>query len=371
MSKGNEVVLELKNVTKKFKTHNNNMLTACRDISLNFYKGQTLGIVGESGCGKSTLMKMIMQLEEPTDGEIIYRGQNITKLRGEKLRLNRRNIQMVFQDPTTSFNPRMKIRDIICEPLINFGLIKRCERDEVVKKYLDMVELSEDFLHRYPHNMSGGQRQRIGIARALALNPEVIIFDESTSALDVSIQKSIFLHRYPHNMSGGQRQRIGIARALALNPEVIIFDESTSALDVSIQKSILELITKLQRENDITIGFVCHDIALVTQICHQVVVMYLGNIVEIIPGEKLYKYATHPYTKTLISSVFDLNMDFSKKIDCISGDVPSPIDRPIGCPFENCCESAMEICKKQIPKLRELSKNHYIACHLDLGEKNE
>lgn len=324
MSKGNEVVLELKNVTKIFKTHNNNMLTACRDISLNFYKGETLGIVGESGCGKSTLMKMIMQLEDPTDGEIIYRGQNITKLKGEKLRLNRRNIQMVFQDPTTSFNPRMKIRDIICEPLINFGLIKRCERDEVAKKYLDMVELSEDFLHRYPHNMSGGQRQRIGIARALALNPEVIIFDESTSALDVSIQKSI-----------------------------------------------LELITKLQRENDITIGFVCHDIALVTQICHQVVVMYLGNIVEIIPGEKLYKYATHPYTKTLISSVFDLNMDFSKKIDCISGDVPSPIDRPIGCPFENCCESAMEICKKQIPKLRELSKNHYIACHLDLGEKNE
>ncbi|WP_297135506.1 ABC transporter ATP-binding protein [Terrisporobacter sp.] len=324
MSKGNEVVLELKNVTKIFKTHNNNMLTACRDISLNFYKGETLGIVGESGCGKSTLMKMIMQLEDPTDGEIIYRGQNITKLKGEKLRLNRRNIQMVFQDPTTSFNPRMKIRDIICEPLINFGLIKRCERDEVAKKYLDMVELSEDFLHRYPHNMSGGQRQRIGIARALALNPEVIIFDESTSALDVSIQKSI-----------------------------------------------LELITKLQRENDITIGFVCHDIALVTQICHQVVVMYLGNIVEIIPGEKLYKYATHPYTKTLISSVFDLNMDFSKKINCISGDVPSPIDRPIGCPFENCCESAMEICKKQIPKLRELSKNHYIACHLDLGEKNE
>lgn len=324
MSKGNEVVLELKNVTKIFKTHNNNMLTACRDISLNFYKGETLGIVGESGCGKSTLMKMIMQLEDPTDGEIIYRGQNITKLKGEKLRLNRRNIQMVFQDPTTSFNPRMKIRDIICEPLINFGLIKRCERDEVAKKYLDMVELSEDFLHRYPHSMSGGQRQRIGIARALALNPEVIIFDESTSALDVSIQKSI-----------------------------------------------LELITKLQRENDITIGFVCHDIALVTQICHQVVVMYLGNIVEIIPGEKLYKYATHPYTKTLISSVFDLNMDFSKKIDCISGDVLSPIDRPIGCPFENCCESAMEICKKQIPKLRELSKNHYIACHLDLGEKNE
>lgn len=324
MSKGNEVVLELKNVTKKFKTHNNNMLTACRDISLNFYKGETLGIVGESGCGKSTLMKMIMQLEEPTDGEIIYRGQNITKLRGEKLRLNRRNIQMVFQDPTTSFNPRMKVRDIICEPLINFGLIKRCERDEVAKKYLDMVELSEDFLHRYPHNMSGGQRQRIGIARALALNPEVIIFDESTSALDVSIQKSI-----------------------------------------------LELITKLQRKNDITIGFVCHDIALVTQICHQVVVMYLGNIVEIIPGEKLHKYATHPYTKTLISSVFDLNMDFSKKIDCIKGDVPSPIDRPIGCPFENRCESSMEICKKEMPKLRELSKNHYIACHLDLGENNE
>lgn len=324
MSRGSNAILELKNVTKKFKTSDDKVLTACSDISINFYKGETLGIVGESGCGKTTLMKMIMQLEKPTDGEIIYRGENITKLKGEKQRLNRKNIQMVFQDSSTSFNPRMKIRDIICEPLINFNLIRRSQKDEVAKKYLDMVDLPEDFLYRYPHNMSGGQRQRVGIARALTLNPEIIIFDEATSALDVSIQKSI-----------------------------------------------IELISKLQKKNNITIGFVCHDIALVSQFCHQVVVMYLGNIVEIIPGEILQNHCIHPYTKKLISSVFDIHMDYSKKIKCTDEEITNSINRPMGCPFENRCKFSLSICKEERPELRKISKNHYVACHLNKGAENE
>lgn len=319
-----DVILELRNVTKEFNISNNEKLIACKDVSLSFYKGETLGIVGESGCGKSTLMKMIMQLEKPTSGEIIYLDKDITKLKGENLRLNRRNIQMVFQDPNTSLNPKMKIRDIICEPLMNFKLIKRKDKDEVAKKYLNMVDLSEDFLYSYPQNMSGGQRQRIGIARALVLEPEIIILDESTSALDVSIQKSI-----------------------------------------------MELIINIQKQNEITIGFVCHDIALVTEVCHRVAVMYLGEVVEIVNGDKFKSQGVHPYTKMLGSSVFDLNMDYDKKIECIDDEIPSSINRHKGCVFQNRCKYSMNICKSESPKLRKISKNHQVACHLNFIEDNK
>lgn len=322
MLKSKNNILEIRNVTKTFKTSSNETLVACNNIFLNFEEGKTLGIVGESGCGKSTLMKMIVQLEEPTEGQIFYKGEDITKLKGEKLRLNRKNIQMVFQDPTTAFNPRMKVRDIICEPLLNFNLIKKNERDEVAKKYLQMVELPEDFLHRYTHNMSGGQRQRIGIARALALNPKMIIFDESTSALDVSIQKNI-----------------------------------------------IDLINNLQREKNITIGFVCHDISLVADVSDKVAVMYLGNILEILPGRKLQKEGVHPYTKTLVSSVFHLNMDYSKKIKHIDDEAPNSIDIPKGCPFLNRCGYAMEICKSKMPELKKLNREHYVACHINFKNK--
>ena len=191
MLKTKDTVLEIDNIVKEFPVGKNGKMTACNKVSLCFEKGKTLGIIGESGCGKSTLMKIVMQLEKPTSGQILYHGEDITKLKGEKLRQHRRNIQMVFQDPTTAFNPKMKVKDIICEPLLNFGLIKKGEKEEVAKKYLEMVELPAEFMDRYPHNMSGGQRQRIGIARALVLDPEVLILDESTSALDVSIQKNI------------------------------------------------------------------------------------------------------------------------------------------------------------------------------------
>lgn len=320
----NKNILEIRNVTKQFHTSNNKILTACNNISLKFEEGKTLGIVGESGCGKSTLMKMIVQLEDVTSGEILYEGEDITKLKGEKLRQNRRHIQMVFQDPSTAFNPKMKVRDIICEPLLNFNLIKKNQRDDIAKEYLEMVDLPESFSNRYIHNMSGGQRQRIGIARALTLNPKVIILDESTSALDVSIQKNI-----------------------------------------------IDLIKKLQMEKNITIGFVCHDISLVSEVSDKIAVMYLGNIVEVIPSRKLQRQCKHPYTQTLISSVFYLNMDYSKKIENIKDETTDSIDILKGCPFKNRCNHSMEICKDKKPELKLVSKDHYVACHLNAGMKNE
>jgi oligopeptide/dipeptide ABC transporter ATP-binding protein len=317
MSKERELILETKHVTKRFPASNNRMLTACDDISLQFYKGETLGVVGESGCGKSTFMKMIVQLEAPTEGEILFHGQDITKLKGEKLRQSRQHIQMVFQDPSSAFNPKMKIRDIICEPLLNFGKIKRSEKDVVARKYLEMVELPGDFADRYPHNMSGGQRQRVGIARALTLEPELIICDEATSALDVSVQKTV-----------------------------------------------IELIAKLQKEKNISFGFICHDIALVAQMAHQVAVMYLGNIVEVLPGEHLKDIVAHPYSKALIGSIFDVHMDYSKPIESIDSEIPSPLDVPSGCPFQNRCEHCMDKCTKEKPKLKEIGEMHKVACHL-------
>lgn len=317
MSDAKELILEAKHVTKRYPASHGRTLTACNDINLNLYKGQTLGVVGESGCGKSTFMRMVVSLEAPTEGEILYHGQDITKLKGEKLRLHRKNIQMVFQDPTAAFNPKMKIMDIICEPLLNFGLIKKSEKEATARKYLEMVELPGDFAHRFPHNMSGGQRQRVGIARALALKPEIIVCDEATSALDVSVQKTI-----------------------------------------------IELLVKLQKENNIAMGFICHDMALIQSFAHQVAVMYLGNIVEVLPGEKVGADAKHPYTQALIDSVFDLNMDFSKPIESIDSEAPSPLDVPTGCPFQNRCEHCMEICKKERPLLKEIEPDHEVACHL-------
>ena len=298
MSKSKNI-LEIRNVTKKFNTPNNKVLTACDNISLEFEEGKILAIVGESGCGKSTLMKMIVQLENVTSGEILYEGQ----------------------DPNTAFNPRMKVRDIICEPLFNFGLIKKNQRDDIAKEFLEMVDLPKDFSNRYIHNMSGGQRQRIGIARALTLNPKVVIFDESTSALDVLTQKKI-----------------------------------------------IDLIIKLQKEKNITIGLVCHDIHLVSQISDKVAVMYLGNLVEVIPGRKLQEQCKHPYTQTLISSTFHLNMNYSKKIENIK-EAENPIDISKGCPFKNRCKYSIEICKDKKPELKLVSKNHYVACHLNNGEE--
>lgn len=317
MSNEKELIFSAKNVTRKFHADKGKMLVANNDISLDFYKGETLALVGESGCGKSTFMRFLVAMDKPTEGEIYFHGKRLDKMKGEELRQTRRKIQMVFQDPTLSFNPMMKIKDIVCEPLLNFKLIKKSEVDETATRLLEMVELDGSFINRYPHNMSGGQRQRVGIARALALEPEFVVFDEATSALDVSVQKSI-----------------------------------------------IQLMCKIQKETGIAIGFICHDIALVHTMAHRTAVMYLGSIVEEIPGEKLAEEAQHPYTQALIASVFSTDMDFSEPIHELQGEIPSPLDAPPGCPFQNRCVKCMDICKQEKPVLKEVAPEHRVACHL-------
>lgn len=312
-----KVVLEAKDVTKFFNVSQNRKLCANDKVNLTMYEGQTLGIVGESGCGKSTLAKLLIQIEAPTEGEILFKGKNVANLTGEALRQQRKHIQMVFQNPGTAFNPKMKVKNIICEPLLNYGLIKKKEVEQRAIKLLEMVELDSDFANRYPHNMSGGQCQRVGIARALALEPEILICDEATSALDVSVQKNI-----------------------------------------------IDFLIRLQKQKGTSIAFICHDIALVRSLSHQILIMYLGNAIEMIPGAQVGKTKMHPYTNALIDSIFSIDMDFTKPLESMDSEIPSPLNVPPGCPFQNRCTHCMEICKKQKPTLKEVEANHKIACHL-------
>lgn len=312
------VILQIKNLTKKFAAEGGKMLTACDNVTLNAYAGQTLGIIGESGCGKSTLVRTILQIHPASGGEVIFDGQDILKLRGEAARQNRRKIQMVFQDPAAAFNPKMKVKEIVCEPLLNFGLIKKSEVDAKAAELLRMVELPEDFKDRYPHNMSGGQRQRLGIARALSLEPKIVVCDEATSALDVSVQEKI-----------------------------------------------CELLVRLQKEKGITYLFICHDLGLVDLMCHQIAVMYLGNIVEYIGyGRRISTEGMHPYTKALMKSVFKVDFKPGEKIEPLESEIPSPLDLPKGCPFQSRCGQCMEICRSLKPELKEVVPGHFVACHL-------
>ena len=312
------VVLEIKNLTKKFAVDDGRFLTACDNISLKAYAGQTLGIIGESGCGKSTLVRTVLQIHPATSGEVIFEGQDILKLRGEAARQNRRKIQMVFQDPAAAFNPKMKVKEIVTEPLLNFGLIKRSEVDARAAELLQMVELPVEFMDRYPHNMSGGQRQRLGIARALSLEPKIVVCDEATSALDVSVQEKI-----------------------------------------------CELLVRLQKEKGITYLFICHDIGLVDLMCHQVAVMYLGNVVEYIGGgRRISTEGMHPYTKALLKAVFKVDFKPGERIEPLESEVPSPLDLPQGCPFAGRCEFCTDICRQQKPQLKEVAQGHLVACHL-------
>lgn len=315
------VILQIKNLTKKFAAESGKMLTACDNVTLNAYAGQTLGIIGESGCGKSTLVRTILQIHPASGGEVIFDGQDILKLRGKAARQNRRKIQMVFQDPAAAFNPKMKVKEIVCEPLLNFGLIKKSEVDAKAAELLRMVELPEDFKDRYPHNMSGGQRQRLGIARALSLEPKIVVCDEATSALDVSVQEKI-----------------------------------------------CELLVRLQKEKGITYLFICHDLGLVDLMCHQIAVMYLGNIVEYIGyGRRISTEGMHPYTKALMKSVFKVDFKPGEKIEPLESEIPSPLDLPKGCPFQSRCGQCMEICRSEKPELKEVVPGHFVACHLVNG----
>lgn len=315
------VIMEIKNLTKKFAVDGGRFLTACDNISLKAYEGQTLGIIGESGCGKSTLVRTVLQIHPATSGEVIFEGQDILKLRGEAARQNRRKIQMVFQDPTAAFNPKMKVKEIVTEPLLNFGLIKKSEVDAKAAELLTMVELPVEFKDRYPHNMSGGQRQRLGIARALSLEPKIVVCDEATSALDVSVQEKV-----------------------------------------------CELLVRLQKEKNITYLFICHDIGLVDLMCHQVAVMYLGNVVEYIGGgRRISTEGMHPYTKALMKAVFKVDFKPGEKIEPLESEIPSPLDLPQGCPFQSRCEFCQGICRQQKPALKEVAPGHLVACHLVNG----
>ena len=308
-------VLEARQVTKRFPAAHGRTLTACENVSLSLYAGQTLGIVGESGCGKSTFLRLLAGLEQPDSGEVLYEGEKISGLKGKKLREARKHIQMVFQDPAEAFHPRMKVRDIICEPLLNYHILRRQDVPAKAGELLRMVELPEEFAGRFPKDLSGGQRQRVGIARALALEPDILLCDEATSALDVAVQKSI-----------------------------------------------IELLVRLQREKNIAIAFVCHDLALVQQLSHRVAVMYLGHVAELMDGVDVATRSMHPYTRAMLGSVFDLNMDFTQEIPVLKGETPGPLHIPKGCPFRDRCGSARKECAEHMPPLAEREKNHFCAC---------
>ena len=310
-----KILLEVKNLKKYFQTPKG-QLHAVDNVNFAIEEGKTLGVVGESGCGKSTFLRMLMNLEKISSGKIFYKGKDISKFSKDEIWESRQHIQMVYQDPGASFNPRMKVVDILTEPLINYDRLKKEDKEKKAIELLEMVDLPADFIHKYPQNMSGGQKQRIGIARALSLEPEILVCDEATSALDVSIQKNI-----------------------------------------------IELLVKLQKERDLCIVFICHDIALIQSFAHEIAVMYLGNVLEILPGEKLKDNAYHPYTKALLSSLFSINMNFSEKIASIEGDVPSPIDLPSGCVFQGRCKFVKDKCKEQKPTLENIDKNHEVACY--------
>lgn len=311
-----DIILKTRNLGKQFPETHGRVLTACDNISLDVYKGRTLGIVGESGCGKSTLVKMIMNMTEPSSGDILYHGESILKYTRKQKRENYQNMQMVFQNPMASFHPKMKTIDILTEPLQNYNLLQKKDKAAKAKELLNMVELPEELLYAYPYRMSGGQRQRIGIARALSLKPEILVCDEATSALDVSVQKTI-----------------------------------------------VELLVKMQKELHISILFICHDIALIQSFAHQVAVMYMGNIVELIPGDKIAREAVHPYTKALLSSLFSVKMAKNKEIKELKGEVPGLLALPEGCPFADRCFKCQEKCRKEKPVMHTIKEAHQAACH--------
>lgn len=292
------------------------VVKAVDGISFDLYPGETLSIVGESGCGKSTTGRSILRLDEPTEGKVLYENVSLTDMSKRELRTIRGDIQVIFQDPFASLNPRRTIRQMLDEAMAIQKVLPPKDREA------RMLELM----------------QNVGL-------------------------RAEYLERYPHEFSGGQRQRIGIARALAVNPKVIICDEAVSALDVSIQAQILNLLKRLQREFDLTFLFISHDLSVVRHISDRVMVMYLGKIVEISDKVSLFKNPLHPYTKALLSAIPVIDQTAKKDRILLKGDVPSPLNPPTGCRFHTRCPFATDLCKNEEPLLRELESRHSVACH--------
>ena len=323
----NNILLDVQNVKKHFPlkkgvfSRGKGFVKAVDGVSFSVYQGETFGLVGESGCGKSTLSRLIMRLIAADEGEIRFDGKDLLKLKGGELRRQRQHLQMVFQKPFESLNPRMTVGEIVGAPFRIHGKAKGAERERRVRELLEKVGLDPDYVNRYPHEFSGGQRQRIGIARAIALNPKLVICDEAVSALDVSIQSQI-----------------------------------------------LNLLKQLQREYQLTYLFISHNLSVVKHMSDRIAVMYLGKIVEIAGADELYASPQHPYTKALLSAIPHADPDAKKERIVLTGDVPSPVNPPAGCRFCTRCSEVMPICREREPALIETADGHAVACHLYTNE---
>jgi oligopeptide transport system ATP-binding protein len=315
----NANLIEVVNLKKYFPVKGNRILKAVDDVSFTIKKGETLGLVGESGCGKTTCGRTVLGIHEATAGNVFYNGINATTMKKDEKLKFKKNAQIIFQDPYASLDPRMTIEEIIGEGIdVHFKLSQK-EKQQKIAALLDKIGLTSEFGSRFPHELSGGQRQRIGIARALAVEPEFVVCDEPISALDVSIQAQI-----------------------------------------------LNLLLKLQKDMKLTYLFISHDLSIVKHICDRVGVMYLGSIVEMASNHDLYEKPLHPYTQALISAipVPDPNAEDQKQRIKLEGEVPSPINPPEGCKFRKRCAQAKDICAQTMPELKEVYKDHFVACHL-------
>ncbi|MBS1810615.1 MAG: dipeptide ABC transporter ATP-binding protein [Acidobacteria bacterium] len=315
-----QALVEIKNLTKHFPAAHGQVVRAVDGVSFNIQKGETFGLVGESGCGKTTVGRCLLRLIEPTNGEIRFDGQDLLQLGKGEMRALRRRLQIVFQDPYSSLNPRMKVGDIIGEPLVVHSIGNKQERKDRVADLLKVVKLDPDYANRYPHQFSGGQRQRIGIARALALNPDFIVADEPVSALDVSVQAQV-----------------------------------------------VNLLQDLQEQFGLTYLFISHGLAVVEHISTRVGVMYLGKLVELAPAVELYQTPKHPYTQALLASIPlpDPEQTRDRARIALGGEVPTPLNPPSGCRFHTRCPYAMEKCKITEPEFKEVAPGHFAACFLN------
>ncbi|AET69410.1 oligopeptide/dipeptide ABC transporter, ATP-binding protein [Desulfosporosinus orientis DSM 765] len=315
------VLAEVKHLKMYFQTEGSfsfrkKYIKAVDDVSFKLFEGETFGLVGESGCGKSTLGRTLLGLYQPNEGKVIFEGEDIFSLKSKRMKELRKKMQLIFQDPSASLNPRKTIADILNEPFHIHNVGSKEERQKKIKELLERVGLS-----------------------------------------------AYYLSRYPHEMSGGQKQRVGIARALALNPKLIVCDEAVSALDVSIQAQVINLLEDLQQEYGFTYLFISHNLSVVHHICNRVGVMYLGKLVEIGNHEDIYYKTLHPYAKALISAIPHTDPDMQRERILLTGDVPSPADPPMGCRFHTRCPQAIGLCSQAEPALKEVYSGHLVACH--------